>query len=184
MRRECSRRHSAIHEACRRWRLRDPVCAGPAGIARANSALYPQDGGNDIEGFGGRFSNAMQVACAARACLALRLDDNLIAGEMLGECTKIASWSSPGRWKRTLPAIIVGSNWDIREVAEIQTSLCWIDGRKLLRPSPVDQALEIVYLGFEISVLCTESTNRSAQMLDILQELILAWRHAGDYHIP
>lgn len=82
-----------------------------------------------------------------------------------------------------MPTIIVGSSWDIREVAKIQTGLCWIDGRKLLRPSPVDQALEIVYLSFKISVLCTESTNRPAQMLDILQELILAWRHAGDYHI-
>lgn len=58
-----------------------------------------------------------------------------------------------------MPAIIVGSSWDIREVAKIQTGLCWIDGRKLLRPSPVDQALEIVYLSFKISVLCTESTN-------------------------
>lgn len=83
-----------------------------------------------------------------------------------------------------MPAIIVGSSWDIREVAKIQTGLCWIDGRKLLRPSPVDQAFEIVYLGFKISVLCAESTNRPAQMLDILQELILAWQHAGDYHIP
>lgn len=70
--------------------------------------------------------------------------------------------------------LIVGSSRNIRQVTEIQTGLRWIDRCKLLRPSPMDQALEIVYLGFKISVLCIESMNRSAQMLDILQKLILA----------
>lgn len=81
-----------------------------------------------------------------------------------------------------LRAVIIGRSWNIREVTEIQTGLGWVDGRKLLRPSPMDQALEIVYLGFEISVLSIESTNRSAQMLYILQKLILVQRHAEDYH--
>lgn len=182
MRCKRGRRHSAIHEACRRWRLGDPVCAGPAGIARANGPPYPQDGGNDIERFGGRFSDAMQVARAARACLALRLNDNLIAWQMLGKRAHIAPCRSPWSWQMILPAVIVGSSRDIREVAEIQTGLGGIDARKLLRPSPMDQALEIVYLGFEIGVLRIESTNRSAQMLDILQKLILGLGHAEDYH--
>ncbi|MCY1305241.1 hypothetical protein D9M70_550350 [compost metagenome] len=76
--------HAAIHYARRRRRLHNDAFAGSACVARPDRPFNPDDRRHDVERFADILADAMKLERAARANLALRLDDLFIPGKVLG----------------------------------------------------------------------------------------------------
>ena len=134
MGRQCCRRHAAIHEARRRGSLDDAILACPAGIARANGSFDAQNGRNDIECHALRLSNVMERAGAAGARAAFRLDNDVVARQVLGKKADIAGCglSATSLVPGTVRLIVVGGDRNSRKITEIETGLCGVDCRKPL----------------------------------------------------
>lgn len=150
-----------IHYARRRGRLHNDAFAGPACVARPDRPFDPDNSRHDVERLADIRADAMQVERAARANLALRLDDLFIPGKVLGQTADIAGWRSSslrcplggGR------DIVIGSFGNVAEIAKVERRLRRVDRRHFLRLRPKELLLQEGNARFEIGILFVEREN-------------------------
>jgi hypothetical protein len=84
------RDHATLDQPRRRWRLDDPVIAGPANIFRADRSYDAQHGRNAVQHLALILTDPMQLAGTAAADCRLRFDGDVDARQVFGQSADVA----------------------------------------------------------------------------------------------